>query len=791
MEDATEDSSPVSAAPNLGGAAKRRLRHRRIWLTVSSLLVALGASASIYAFSAVRGSTERSHKAFTASSVQIASTLHVAIQHEQDLVLSTESFIIGQPHPSQAQFTSWAHDLGVLERYRELLDLVVIQYVPAAQLNAYARAASNPAPFRVLPPGAKPYYCFVPTEVLRSRAMQIPADYNVCTGALGPAILAARDFGKSAVVPLKNGKAKTLAFEVPIYRGGTVPSTVAARTGAFVELIGLSVRPNVLFQTALKGHPNTAVAMRYGSGGSPVVLRSGPAPTNAQTDTINLHNGWSVETLGVNNTEGIFGVAGALPLLLGGIVLSLLLAALIYFLGSGRAHSRVLVNERTDELRFLAMHDTLTGLPNRSLIMDRIDQLLARNRRGGTVGAALYIDIDDFKNVNDSLGHEAGDRLLAAMATRMSSTLRDADTIGRMGGDEFVVLIEGGDPMVAPELVAARVLAVLQQPFELDGMTTSIHVNASIGIAVGDRENGGELLRDADIALYEAKARGKNRYEFFHPEMQTDIGRRVRLEFDLRSALAAEQFHLVYQPIYDLGSLTVIGVEALLRWTHPTEGLLGPDVFIPILEQNGQIREVGAWVLRQATAQVATWHGRGLPLDISVNVSGRQLDDDKIIEHIRQALDLSGLEATSLIIEVTETALMRDADSVARRLQSIKDLGVRIAVDDFGTGYSSLAYLRQFPVDSLKIDKSFTSAISHSPESEALIRTFVQLGKDLGLTTLAEGVETTGELDVLRADHVDEAQGFLFARPLEAGLLEAEFLRSSDPMALRPGPRAR
>jgi diguanylate cyclase (GGDEF)-like protein len=792
MEDAPEGSSPVPAAPSLHGAAKRQLRHRRIWLAVSSLLVALGASASIYAFSAVRASTERSHKAFTASSVQIASTLHVAIQHEQDLVLSTESFIIGQPHPSQAQFTSWAHDLAVLQRYRELLGLVVIQYVPAAQLNAYAQAASNPqSPFRVLPTTEKPYYCFVPTEVIRSSAMQIPADYNVCTGALGPAILAARDFGKSAVVPLKNGRTKTLAFEVPIYQGGSVPSTVAARTSAFVELIGLSVRPNVLFQTALKGHPNTTVAMRYGSGRSPVVLRSGPAPANAQTDTINLRNGWSVETLGVNNTEGIFGAAGALPLLLGGIGLTLLLAALIYFLGSGRAHSRVLVNERTDELRFLAMHDPLTGLPNRSLIMDRIDQLLARNRRNGTVGAALYIDIDDFKNVNDSLGHEAGDQLLAAVATRMASTLRDADTIGRMGGDEFVVLIEGSDPMVAPELVAERVLAVLQQPFELEGMTTSLHVNASIGIAVGDRENGGELLRDADIALYEAKARGKNRYEFFHPEMQTDIGRRVRLEFDLRSALAGEQFHLVYQPIYDLGSLTVIGVEALLRWTHPTEGLLGPDVFIPILEQNGQIREVGAWVLRQATAQAATWHSRGYPLDISVNVSGRQLDDDKVMEHIRQALDLSGLEATSLIIEVTETALMRDADSVAHRLQSIKNLGVRIAVDDFGTGYSSLAYLRQFPVDSLKIDKSFTSAISHSPESEALIRTFVQLGKDLGLTTLAEGVETTGELDILRADHVDEAQGFLFARPLEAGLLEAEFLRSANPVGLSPERRAR
>jgi diguanylate cyclase (GGDEF)-like protein len=408
--------------------------------------------------------------------------------------------------------------------------------------------------------------------------------------------------------------------------------------------------------------------------------------------------------------------------------------------------------------------------------MDRIDQLLARSRRNGTVGAALYIDLDDFKNVNDSLGHEVGDRLLAAVATRMASTLREADTIGRMGGDEFVVLIDGSEPMVAPELVAERLLDVLRQPFEFDGTSTSVHANTSIGIAVGDRASGGELLRDADIALYQAKARGKNRYEFFHPEMQTDIGRRIRLEFDLRSALAAEQFRLVYQPIYNLDELSVVGVEALLRWDHPTDGVLAPDEFIPILEQTGQIREVGAWVLRQACAQMAAWHARGDTLNVSVNVSGRQLDDDRIVDHIRDALQTTGLHPTSLIIEVTETALMRDTDAAVRRLRAIKDIGVSVAVDDFGTGYSSLAYLQQFPVDCLKIDKSFTSAMVGSPESEALIRTFVQLGRDLGLTTLAEGVETTSEMDLLRADHVDEAQGYLFARPLDPEILEREFL---------------
>jgi diguanylate cyclase (GGDEF)-like protein len=766
--------------PNAGssrGAGGHR-RHRRTWVGIAALLVLVGVGSSVYAFSAVRGDAGRWRKTFAASSVSIAATLQLAIQHEQDLILSTDSFIIGNPAPTQSQFMSWANQVGVLQHYPELNGLLVFRYVPAQQLAAYeAQAATQQStPFVLTPPGAEPFYCFAPIAIGRGDLKEIPADYNLCGGVLGQGVLAARNSGKSAVVPLTGPGSKTLALDVPIYSTGTIPSTLAAREKTFVELIGLDVRPNVLLQTALSGHDNTAVNFRYGTGASAVTFRSGAIPSGAQSMTIDLHNGWTVETYGALDRGGLLGNAGGFYLLGAGVLLSLLFGALIYVLGSGRADSRVLVDERNDELRFRALHDSLTGLPNRELIMDRIEQLLARSRRTGTVGAALYVDLDDFKNVNDSLGHDAGDLLLAAVAARMESTLREADTIGRMGGDEFVVLIDGSAPMVAPELVAERLLDVMRQPFELEGRSTSLHVNTSIGIAVGDRATGGELLRDADIALYQAKARGKNRFEFFHPEMQTDIGRRIRLEFDLRSALAGDQFRLVYQPIYTLSDLAVVGVETLLRWEHPADGMLQPDDFIPILEKTGQIREVGAWVLREACAQMAVWHALGHALSLSINVSGRQLDDDRIIEHIRHALHSTGLPPTSLIIEVTETALMRDTESAVRRLCAIKDLGVRIAVDDFGTGYSSLAYLQQFPVDCLKIDKSFTSAMAGSPESAALIRTFVQLGRDLGLTTLAEGVETTGEMDLLRADQVDEAQGYLFARPLTPELVEAQFL---------------
>jgi diguanylate cyclase (GGDEF)-like protein len=506
--------------------------------------------------------------------------------------------------------------------------------------------------------------------------------------------------------------------------------------------------------------------------------RSGEAPVGLQLQLLWLGCAGFLGLVGVGVSAYSFAAStsGAIPVLLVGLVLSVLLGVVTYLFGTGRARWRVLIDKRNHELEFQALHDSLTGLPNRALIIDRIDQLLARNRRNGTVGAALYIDLDDFKIVNDSLGHETGDQLLVAVASRLSSTLREADTIGRMGGDEFVVLIDGSDPMVAPELVAERLLDVMQEPFELEGSLTSLHANTSIGIAVGDRATGGELLRDADIALYKAKGEGKNRYEFFHPKMQSEIGRRIRLEFDLRSALAGDQFRLVYQPIYNLDDLSVVGVEALLRWAHPAEGLLGPDEFIPILEQTGQIREIGVWVLEQACKQMAVWHSRGDTLNLSVNISGRQLEDDRIVEHIRHALRSSGLPPAALIIEVTEGALMRDEAAAALRMRAIKDLGVSLAVDDFGTGYSSLAYLQQFPIDCIKIDKSFTNAMATSPESLTLVRTLVRLGQDLGLKTLAEGVETMGEMDVLRADRVNEAQGYLFAQPLDPEMFESHLL---------------
>ena len=422
---------------------------------------------------------------------------------------------------------------------------------------------------------------------------------------------------------------------------------------------------------------------------------------------------------------------------------------------------------REEELSFLATHDPLTGLPNRTLILDRVEQMLGRSARSQTPVAALFIDLDNFKDINDTLGHAAGDELLRAVAARLNGVTRDADALGRLGGDEFVVISEALTLSVGPELIAERLLDALKEPFKLGEDENRVTVTASIGIAAGDRISAEELLRDADIAMYRAKWDGKHRYVVFETGMQDTIQTRMELEMDLREALENEEFFLAYQPTISLSDMSPTGVEALIRWKHPTRGVVQPDDFIPLLEETGMIVEVGKWVLQEACSQVAAWRAAGYPIGIAVNVSGRQLDTDQLITDIEDALLDSGLDPGALTIEITETTLMRNVEETARRLTQIKALGVRIAIDDFGTGYSSLAHLQRFPVDALKIDRSFISGLEHNQEGETLIHTLVQLGKALSIETFAEGIEQQQELSLLRDEDCDSGQGFLFARPLD------------------------
>ena len=441
-----------------------------------------------------------------------------------------------------------------------------------------------------------------------------------------------------------------------------------------------------------------------------------------------------------------------------------------------------------EEIRHQSLHDGLTGLPNRVLIMDRVNQAIARARREHFEIAVMFIDLDGFKNVNDTLGHAVGDMLLKAVAARIDGILRESDTVGRLGGDEFIVLTEGLSLAAGPELVAERLLDVLSEPFHIDGdHETSITISASIGIAMGLRENAEDFLRDADIALYAAKDAGKRCFVVFEAEMQTVLRSRHELELDLLAAIGSDQFFLVYQPILDLNDLSVVGVEALLRWNHPNRGLLQPDDFIPALEASGLIVPVGRWVLIEACRQAMAWRQEGrVSTGMSVNVSARQMDADSILDDVQHALTLSGLPPGDLTIEITETCLMANTKNAQIRLSALKSLGVRIAIDDFGTGYSSLAYLQQFPVDSLKIDRTFISGMAQSPEGDALLHTLMQLGKALNLETLAEGIEESDQLTQLQIEECDVGQGFLFARPLPADEVEAFLSRTKK--AIPRGP---
>lgn len=425
-----------------------------------------------------------------------------------------------------------------------------------------------------------------------------------------------------------------------------------------------------------------------------------------------------------------------------------------------------------DQVRHQALHDALTDLPNRSLVLDRLDQALARTKRDGTLAAAMFIDLDGFKDVNDSLGHGVGDQVLVAVADRLRATVRGSDTLGRLGGDEFVVVAEGASLADGPQPIAERVLKVLHEPFELEGVDGRLSVTASIGIAMGHRESAGELLRDADIALYHAKEQGKNCFALYEPEMSQRAADRMDLEKQVRIAAERQQFFLLYQPFFDLCTGRVIGAEALLRWQHPERGVLDAQDFVPVLEDIGLGAEVGRQVLVEAIRQGSHWHQLGYPIDISVNVSRGQLESGYLASDIARALSHFGFPTSSFVVEAAESCFDRNLPNVLLELTRIRELGVRVAVDDFGTVSSSLASLSQLPVDEVKIDRSFISRIDGAEDGPTLIHVLVELGRALGLRTLAEGIETTAQVSHLQRERCDGGQGFLLARPLSPDAIE-------------------
>ena len=428
-----------------------------------------------------------------------------------------------------------------------------------------------------------------------------------------------------------------------------------------------------------------------------------------------------------------------------------------------------------EELKHQAFHDALSGLANRALFRDRLEHALERAERSSSSLAVLFLDLDDFKLVNDSLGHAAGDDLLVAVATRLMGSLRTGDTGARFGGDEFAILLEETENPQDAGQVAERILADLKPPFWIKDRSVSIH--ASIGVAYSKcgTEGPAELLQAADVAMYTAKARGKNCYEVYKPALQVAVSERLERTAELQKAVDHGEFVLYYQPIVSLDGGEAIAVEALVRWDHPERGLLLPKEFVSLAEETGLIIPIGGWVLEEACRTARGWqqrHNLVSGLRLSVNISARHFQHEGLIEDVSNALSVSGLEPASLVLEITESVLVQDAESVISRMLELKSLGVAFAVDDFGTGYSSLSYLRRFPIDILKVDKSFVDDVGDSDKAAALAKAIVQLGTSLNLDTVAEGIEKARQVDGLLALGCHYGQGFFFARPVPAHEIE-------------------
>jgi diguanylate cyclase (GGDEF)-like protein len=544
------ESGPASRSGTLAGRlrALRLLAQGRksVWTVLAALLVLAGVLAAVLvAREVARSEAGKARLTFHLASAEIASTLRIALQREEDLVVNASAFITRNPSASAADFDRWAESVHTMQRYPELQDLGLVTLVPASRLAAFeAHIAANPLrplgpqslppkeSFQILPPGKRPYYCFAVAGLERSAAAYIPAGVDYC--AAFPQLILARDFALTDYAPLVNGNTATFGVQTPVYRGRVVPATVAARRRAFVGWLGELLLPGVLLKQALEGHPNVAVDFRYDSRLSHVRFTSGKAPAGAQSTTIalqvgreaglgNSHEGWTMRTFGAQVSGGVFGDKRALTLLIGGIVLSLVLGLLFFVLVTGRMRALSLVRKKTRELAHQAHHDPLTGLPNRALVLDRAEQMLARvAREPRMLAGALFVDVDGFKQINDSLGHAAGDQVLRVVGERLQSAVRAPDTVGRIGGDEFIVLAESSAAEARLDLLAQRLTEALREPVELDDGPEMISVTASIGVTSGHYATPDALLHDADLALYSAKAAGRDRYTLFEASLPVD-----------------------------------------------------------------------------------------------------------------------------------------------------------------------------------------------------------------------------------------------------------------------------
>jgi diguanylate cyclase (GGDEF)-like protein len=745
-----------------------------VWVVICVVGAGIGAHAL------AKHDAVKAQESFQSNSAAVAATVAQSIQQQADLVSGAGTYFAGNSNTSPAEFETWARHVHALARFPQIERMSLAAIVRAPDMHAYEKqiGRSSETPLNVSPSGARSFYCFTLSEITRSPAQPLEAGRDYCGRT--HALLLARDTGKTSYQATIVHGVPALRLQIPVYMGDAVPQTQTDRIAAFAGWVRETVVPGVMLRQALEAHGSGNGSISFQNGATNARFSAGKAFKNGQSRTTDLPGGWTVTSYAAAASTSIFDDPGSLALVAAGFVLSLLVGALIFVLGMprlGRGEARSGGGDRPknsgDARKAEELYDPLTGLPNRALAYDRTERVLARaGRESGLLAGALIVDIDWFKDFNEKLGQEAGDQLLRTVAERLQTVVRSHDTVGRLGGDRFLILVEVAARGARLDSLARRVTEALHKPVELDDFGPSFFMTASIGVAFGRYETPEELVRDAQLALQASKSAGKDRYTMFNANMRSLIEDRAVLEAELNAALQEHQLFLVYQPVLNLATQKVVGLEALLRWMHPKRGVLTPAEFLPVAEDTGLIVPIGRWALEEATHRGAAWDVAGSPLEIAVSVSPNQFNRDGFATDVLRALQQSGIRPELLTLEIAEPTIMADLPDATRRLDELKRLGVKLAIDEFGNGYAYRSDLQRMPLDYLKVDRSSLAASDDEDYRSWLLEAILVFGRDLSLTVIAKGVETYEQMIALRDGNCPLAQGFFLGKPMPAEAVE-------------------
>ena len=775
-------AAPAAPAEDSSGAqkAKRRDVPSLRWLLAFVVVVAGIAAGVLGARAIARSDAQGARRSFSRSAAGAAAAVKLAVAHQEGLATAAGTYLSRNPEGSTAEFNGWAHWAHVLAKHPELEVLGLVALVRAPELNAFHdQLAGKPSKVtssaKAKAVASTAYTCLTIGQIGRSPVAETAIGANLCGSR--HALLATRDNTHTLYFSASLDGKPALEELAPAYRGSTVPKTSAGRRAAFIGWVREVINPQVMLNEALKGLPSGGAGrLRHRSAGSNTLFTVGAEPARPQTRSAALQAGWSLTTFAPEPSESVSADGDALAFLIVAIVASLLGGALAALRGARRPAEPVAAATVVEQRPPEDLYDALTGLPNRALSLDRAERMLARaGRNSAIMVGALFVDIDWFKDVNDKLGESAGDQLLKTVSERLQDVVRTHDTVGRYSGDEFVVIVESQVRGMRLDALARRIIESLHKPVDIEGFGPSFVLTASIGVAFGRYAGAEDLLRDARMALFAAKAAGKDRYTLFNANMRSIIEGRGVLEVDLNTALQDEQFSLLYQPVYDLVAHRVVALEALLRWEPPTKGEVPPADFVPLAEESGLIVPIGRWMLEEACNRAAAWNVAGHRVGVAVKVSAKQLSRDGFATDVVRALQLSGLEPSLLALEISETTVMEDRADASKRLEALKQLGVKIAIDDFGSGYAYRADLQKMPIDFLKIDRGSLAASEDEDYRSWLLEAILVFARDLSLTVIAKGVETEEQATSLREIGCTIAQGQFLGEPTPSDSVERLF----------------